>query len=79
VHEFLQAADRSVKQVEVEQGQHGNHNLVGLPEMTDQVIEITQGPKKSMKQDQGFPGSFFDEFELTILFDLVTHAGLVPF
>ena len=68
-----------MKKVEVEQGKYRHNNFVVVPEIIDQIREVTECAKQAMQQNQRFTGSYFYEFEFVYLFDLVIHQFFLSF
>src|SRR5689334_17877205 len=79
MNEFMQAANCCMKYVEVEQGKNWHDNLVVMPEVFNQIREITECAKQAMQQNQRFTCSYFNEFEFVNLFDLVIHQFFLSF
>ena len=79
VNEFMKASYGSMKQIEVEQGEHRHYNFIVVPEIFNQFREVTECAKQAVQQNQRFTSSFFYEFEFVNLFDLVIHQFFLSF
>jgi hypothetical protein len=59
--------------VHVKQRQHRDHDLIVLSEIFDEWLKVAQCTEQAMKEYQGLSFTFFNKFELIVLFNLVTH------
>src|SRR5215217_8029992 len=79
MNELMKAAHCGMQQVEIEQRKHWHYNFVMVPEVFNQIGEVTECAKQAMQQNQRFTSSFFNEFEFVNLFDLVIHQFFLSF